>query len=61
MSRKKSGASTTGFSRREFLLTVGAAPPTMSSGVCVRVTPQRLAVYTTKRRGIGKQYAVDGE
>ena len=30
MSRKKSGTSTTGFSRREFLLTVGAAPPTMS-------------------------------
>ena len=30
MSRKKSRASTAGFSRREFLLTVGAAPPTMS-------------------------------
>src|SRR5271157_4615938 len=30
MSRKQSGTSTTGFSRREFLLTVGAAPPTMS-------------------------------
>ena len=42
MSRRKSRASATGFSRREFLLTVGAAPPTMSlmeSGAAVHASP----------------------